>query len=764
MNILQQTAPDASPVISLLLPTKDRHEMLVRMLASMEKAAGRIPWEARVLYAGEDVAQKAAALRQRFPQVQVYDQEEHFSPGRPSWPSMMQFLLRQTDAPWFMYASDDIVFAPDAVLLALKALQDRQGLAAGVAMGYRNVHAAQPEWEQYGVDLTLGDQVLVNYGLLSTPLVKSLGGFSDAYRFYCADGDICLRILQAGYEIVACPEAHVLHDNVLDVSKQNNNNLAEQDIAAYRAAWTGSYYDVQRVKRLFAADADSEPLMPRGRALAPEQQTDGSLLIPAESDALWALHQAGLYRAGTPLRLHLGCGETHLEGYVNIDYPQDRHAVMRTKADICAEIKQLRFPDNSVDEIRLHHVFEHFNRVEALGLLVRWHRWLRTGGVLHIETPDLEGSARTVLSDVPLKEKTAAVRHLAGDQTETWAYHIDHWFPQRFQTTLSHLGYGELRITADRWKKPPHLANVTAVAVKQADIPLEKLLQAADELLWLSTVAPAEIPTYEVWKKQLREFMAYRPVHPAAGQPAQQQGAGTVLPPLCAAPLKDIHDFNQRGRDRWMAAKAAAVPDGARVLDVGAGTCPYRPLFSHCRYVAHDFKEYQGEKLGGGTDYGDIDLVGDITAIPAPDASFDVVLCTEVLEHVPDPAAALREMVRLLRPGGRLLLTAPLGSGLHQEPFHYYGGFTRHFYEKFLPPLGIRITELRPNGGFFRHLAQECARVSWLLDKKPELADGRAEELRAFFGEMLPRYLAGMDDRYMLEDFTVGYFVEGVKA
>lgn len=518
------------------------------------------------------------------------------------------------------------------------------------------------------------------------------------------------------------------------------------------------------------------PQSSRIRSDAPGLKEPG--FIPAVANALDSLLRHGLYDTGTPLRLHLGCGETHLEGYVNIDYPPDRHAVMRTKADIYADIKQLRFPDNSLDEIRLHHVFEHFNRVEALGLLVRWHRWLRVGGTLHIETPDLEGSARTLLSGAPFKEKTAAVRHLAGDQTETWAYHIDHWFPERFHATFTHMGFGEPKLSTQTWKKPPHLANVTAIGVKTADLPTEKLVQAADELLWLSTVAASEIPTYEIWKKQLREFLAYRPVHAAAESAlAQEKAADTgktgdvpgcdmaaMFTEQSDLPLKDIHDFNQRERDRWMRAKAAAVPAGARVLDVGAGTCPYRSLFAHCEYVAHDFKGYHGEKLGGGTEYGTIDLVGDIAAIPAPDASFDVVLCTEVLEHVPDPVAALKEMVRLLKPGGRMLLTAPLGSGLHQEPFHYYGGFTRHFYEKFLPPMGMRVTELRPNGGFFRHLAQECARVSWIFDKNPELMGEDGERLRTLFREALPRYLFRMDDRYMLEDFTVGYFVEGVKS
>ena len=54
-----------------------------------------------------------------------------------------------------------------------------------------------------------------------------------------------------------------------------------------------------------------------------------------------------------------------------------------------------------------------------------------------------------------------------------------------------------------------------------------------------------------------------------------------------------------------------------------------------------------------------IDLFSDITAIPAPDASFDAILCSEVLEHVPEPTHALNEYARLLKPGGGIILTAP---------------------------------------------------------------------------------------------------------
>ncbi len=91
------------------------------------------------------------------------------------------------------------------------------------------------------------------------------------------------------------------------------------------------------------------------------------------------------------LKLHLGCGEEYLDGYVNIDYPASEHSVMRVKADRYADIRTLTYPDNSVDEIRMHHMFEHFERGEALQLLLRWRRWLKPGGILLIETPDFAG-------------------------------------------------------------------------------------------------------------------------------------------------------------------------------------------------------------------------------------------------------------------------------------------------------------------------------------------------------------------------------------
>jgi 2-polyprenyl-3-methyl-5-hydroxy-6-metoxy-1,4-benzoquinol methylase len=171
---------------------------------------------------------------------------------------------------------------------------------------------------------------------------------------------------------------------------------------------------------------------------------------------------------------------------------------------------------------------------------------------------------------------------------------------------------------------------------------------------------------------------------------------------------------NQEVRDAWIALKAGQSRAGIRVLDVGAGSGRYRDLFKHCEYRTHDFAQEPGT-VGN---YTDLDYVSDITAIPVEAASFDVAICTEVLEHVPEPQAALREIARILRPGGSLLLTAPLGSFLHQEPYHFYGGFTPHWYARFLPEVGLELVSIEANGGFFLWFAQEAKRFNALIDPR----------------------------------------------
>lgn len=149
-------------------------------------------------------------------------------------------------------------------------------------------------------------------------------------------------------------------------------------------------------------------------------------------------------------------------------------------------------------------------------------------------------------------------------------------------------------------------------------------------------------------------------------------------------------------RDQWVKAQAEKLPRGSKVLDAGAGASKYRPFFAHCAYRTQDFCLYQGALVKY---LQPIDHVCDITAIPLPDQSLDAILCTEVFEHVVDPMAVLAEFHRLLKPDGKLWLTAPLLSHLHMEPYHYYGGFTHYWYRFWLPKKGFAIESITPIGG-----------------------------------------------------------------
>jgi predicted SAM-dependent methyltransferase len=257
---------------------------------------------------------------------------------------------------------------------------------------------------------------------------------------------------------------------------------------------------------------------PRARRSAPRSlPRPDPKALPAGADTLGHLRAAGLWRDGQPLRLHLGCGAQHFDGYVNIEQPPSEPPTTEVKADVYADVTRLDFPPDSVDEVRSHHLFEHFSRTTALAMLLRWHRWLKVGGRLRVETPDLVGSAATLVSTAPWSTKMAVVRHLAGDQAAWWGYHVDHWFAERFQKTLTRLGFHDVWTRCWSWEHPPYLSNVEVVAAKTAGVSPAAQLRIADAVLRESMVAPSERQLYETWRRQLRRMVNGRGPAPTPG-------------------------------------------------------------------------------------------------------------------------------------------------------------------------------------------------------------------------------------------------------
>ena len=180
--------------------------------------------------------------------------------------------------------------------------------------------------------------------------------------------------------------------------------------------------------------------------------------------------------------------------------------------------------------------------------------------------------------------------------------------------------------------------------------------------------------------------------------------------------------FNEVNRQMWVKTQLESLPPGLKILDAGAGEMQYKKYCSHLNYVSQDFAQYNPSKLEKGLqmtrwNYGELDYVCDIASLPVEDNSFDVVLCTEVFEHIIHPHEALVEFKRILKPGGYLILTAPFCSLTHFAPYHYYSGFSRFFYEQKLNALKFDILELYANGNYFEYLAQELLRLQSVAKK-----------------------------------------------
>src|SRR3989344_3326203 len=127
------------------------------------------------------------------------------------------------------------------------------------------------------------------------------------------------------------------------------------------------------------------------------------------------------------------------------------------------------------------------------------------------------------------------------------------------------------------------------------------------------------------------------------------------------------------------------------VVDVGAGRAPYRGLLKCKKYVGIDIERR-----------GDVEnlIIADINKdIPIDSESVDVVILTEVLEHLRNPNRAMEELCRILKPGGKLVLTTPLLWPLHEEP-NDFQRFTKYGLEEILKNSGFKEFKITGYGNY----------------------------------------------------------------
>lgn len=155
------------------------------------------------------------------------------------------------------------------------------------------------------------------------------------------------------------------------------------------------------------------------------------------------------------------------------------------------------------------------------------------------------------------------------------------------------------------------------------------------------------------------------------------------------------------------------------LLDVGVSEGPYRELFGPAvdHYVG---LEYPPAILDKQPEMWEmlprvkqlVQVFGDGAKLPVRTGSVDTVLSTEVLEHVPHPRVMVAEMARVLRPGGRMLVTVPFIQPLHELPSDYYR-FTPSSLAKFAEEAGLRVESITPRGNFAS--ANGAMLSQWLL-------------------------------------------------
>lgn len=138
--------------------------------------------------------------------------------------------------------------------------------------------------------------------------------------------------------------------------------------------------------------------------------------------------------------------------------------------------------------------------------------------------------------------------------------------------------------------------------------------------------------------------------------------------------------------------KTVFTPENLKgqLLDAGAGKLPHRHLLKELgvNYVSLDFKQTHPE----------LDIVADVQKMPMEDSSFDSAICIEVLEHVPNPEEALREILRVLKPGGKLVFSVPHFLYLHNEPYDFYR-YTKYGLAELANRAGFHVITIKPSGG-----------------------------------------------------------------
>lgn len=183
-----------------------------------------------------------------------------------------------------------------------------------------------------------------------------------------------------------------------------------------------------------------------------------------------------------------------------------------------------------------------------------------------------------------------------------------------------------------------------------------------------------------------------------------------------------------------------------KVVDVGSGRAKYR---DYIRKYAESYITV--DNMSSGYQFGpsDIkpDVISDILKMPFENNSFDTVICTEVLEHVEDPFALMKEISRILETGGQAIISSGWISAYHREPKDYWR-FSHDAYQLLCDKNGLELLEIQRQGGIFTtllYLVRRNIDLNTKFLKKVRLSLGRVNTIFELLAEQLDKLFSTED-------------------
>ena len=233
--------------VSVVLGTYNRLPFLKATIASVRSSQIDVPYEIVVVDGGSSDGTIDWLTEQR-DIISIVQHNRETIDGkarrRRSWGYFMNLGFKCAEGRYICLISDDSVIHADTLANGVRHFE--RETAAGSRLGALAFYwRSWPEEKQYRVSSTLGNKTIVNHGLFLREVVESVGWIDDRrYDFYCADGDLALKIWYAGYEIVACNDALLEHFERVDPAiRQQNLTGLNADWSRYLDRWTGIYYD-----------------------------------------------------------------------------------------------------------------------------------------------------------------------------------------------------------------------------------------------------------------------------------------------------------------------------------------------------------------------------------------------------------------------------------------------------------------------------------------------------------------------------------------